>query len=83
MATEEWLVRFGNSLKEYARVLADELKETHPEAEERALTFSFLTPGKFCPECWVRYGRTSEMREKRWLIGCDEHEFSVPSAPGT
>jgi hypothetical protein len=56
VATEEWLVRFGNSLKEYARVLADELKETHPEAEERALTFSFLTPGKFCPECWVRYG---------------------------
>ena len=84
MPTEDWLVRFEASLRDYALALAADLKETDPSAEARGRSFEiFLGQGLFCPECWVRYGRATTMHQKRWLISCDEHDFNVPPPPTT
>ena len=76
---DAWLEVFADSLRKYALVLGGELKETDPDAEERAFYYQrFPTRGLICPDCWVRRGLASSMRQKRWLIGCDEHEYRVP-----
>ena len=82
MSTEKWLVLFEESLREYARALAAELKEVDPGAEARERTFAtFLAQGLFCPECWVRNGHATQMHQKRWLISCGEHDYNVPHSP--
>ena len=75
---------FEESLREYALALAADLKEVDPEAEARGQSFKFLLARElYCPECWVRNGCATRMHQKRWLISCDEHDFSVPRSPAT
>ena len=84
MSTEKWLVLFKESLREYARTLAADLKEADPDAEARRHSFeALLANDLYCPECWVRNGYKTRMHQKRWLISCGEHDYSVPPSPAT
>lgn len=74
---EDWEVAFRQSLIDRANVVAAELKESDPDAEERAFFYAFLKQKLYCPECWVRHGRTATLHRARWLLTCDEHDFKV------
>ena len=79
MPAENWEILFEESLFERAYTVAAELKDVDPDAQARARSFrDQLEHGLACPECWVRYGQTVTLHQKRWLMSCGEHDYKVP-----
>ncbi len=67
---------FKESLIARAHAVAADLKDV--EAEARARSFVFLLASSlYCPECWVRYGETTTLHQRRWLMSCGEHDYKV------
>ena len=79
MPAEDWEILFEVSLFERAYTVAAELKDVDPDAEARARSFrDQLEHDLTCPECWVRYGQTVTLHQKRWLMSCGEHDYKLP-----
>jgi hypothetical protein len=78
MPAENWERLFKESLIGRAHAVAADLKEVDPDAEARGRSFAaLLARGLYCPECWVRYGQTTTLHQKRWLVSCGEHDYKV------
>jgi hypothetical protein len=75
---EKWERAFKQSLIGRAHAVAADLKDVDPEAEVRGIWYAaLLAGGLYCPECWVRYGETTNLHQKRWLVSCGEHDYKV------
>ncbi|MEP7210799.1 MAG: hypothetical protein ABI740_08175 [Alphaproteobacteria bacterium] len=79
MPAENWELVFKEYLIGCAHAVAADLKDIDMDAVPRGHSFAALMAGGlFCPECWVRYGETITLHQKRWLASCGEHDYKLP-----